>query len=169
MRIILFIATFLFFTTVQSQTIVPFGVPAYSGISFSNNFSTHDSLSKRKWFLSSYSGISTGVSFFNGGNATILALHEGIQLNRRLNNNLYAFANASVAPAFVSLNPSFVNTTNNKNYMANPFMPNSFNVYPSVSLGFMYVNDARTFSISGSVSAERSSYPVLPYYQKNKK
>lgn len=168
MRVILFIATLLSFTTVKSQTIVPFGAPAYSGISFLNSPQTHDSLSKSKWFLSSYSGISTSVSFFNGGNATILALPMGIQLNRRLNNNLYAFANVAVAPAFVSLNPSFINTSNNKNYMGNPFMSNSFNVYPSVSLGLMYVNDARTFSISGSISAERGSYPILPYYQGNK-
>ena len=92
----------------------------------------------------------------------------GVQLNRRLNNNLYAFANASVLPAFVSLTPSLINTGINKNYMANPFMSNGFNVYPSVSLGLMYVNDARTFSISGSISAERGSYPILPYNQGNK-
>ena len=165
---ILFIVTLFSFTQVKSQSIFPFSGPAYPGINFLNNSQTHDSLSKSKWFLSSYSGLSTSVSFFNGGTATIFALPMGIQLNRRLNNNLYAFANVAVAPAFVSLNPSFITTGNNKNFMANPFMSNGFNVYPSVSLGLMYVNDARTFSISGSISAERGSYPILPFNQANK-
>ena len=168
MRIILFIIAFFCFTVVKSQTVFPFSGPAYPGISFVNNIQPRDSLSKSKWFLSTYSGLSTSISFFNGGNATILAAPMGIQLNRRLNNNLYAFANVAVAPAFISLTPSLITTGNNKNYLANPFSSNSFNVYPSVSLGLMYVNDARTFSISGSISAERSSYPIFPYYQGNK-
>lgn len=165
---ILFIVIFFSFTVVKSQTIFPFSGP---GISFVNSPlipPIHDSLSKSKWSLSTYSGLSTSISFFNGGNATIFAAPMGIQLNRRLNNNLYAFANVAVAPAFISLTPSLITTGNNKNYLANPFTPNSFNVYPSVSLGLMYVNDARTFSISGSISAERSSYPIFPYYQGNK-
>lgn len=165
---ILFIVTLFSFTQVKSQSIFPISAPFYPGINFLNNSQTHDSLSKSKWFLTSYSGLSTSVSFFNGGNATIMALSMGVQLNRRLNNNLYAFANASVVPAFISLTPSLKNTGINKNYMANPFMSNGFNAYPSVSLGLMYVNDARTFSISGSISAERGSYPLIPYYQGNK-
>jgi hypothetical protein len=31
----------------------------------------------------------------------------------------------------------------------------------------MYINDAKTFSISGSISAERGVYPVMPYYPMN--
>lgn len=165
---ILFIFTLFSFTQVKSQSIFPISAPFYPGTNFLNNSQTHDSLSKSKWFLTSYSGLSTSVTFFKGGNATILALPMGIQLNRRLNNNLYAFANVAVAPAFVSLNPSFITSGNNKNFMANPFMSNGFNVNPSVSLGLMYVNDARTFSISGSISAERGSYPLIPFYQGNK-
>jgi hypothetical protein len=36
-------------------------------------------------------------------------------------------------------------------------------MYSSASLGLMYINDARTFSISGSISIERDNYPVYYY------
>ena len=167
MRIILFIAILFSFTTAKSQSVVPFGITEYpQSVGFGNNVPTHDSLSNHKWFLTKYSGISTGISFFNGGNATFLAAPMGLQLNRRLNNNFYAFANVAVVPAFISLNPSLI-TTGNKIYQGNSFMSNSFNVHPSVSLGVMYINDARTFSISGSISAERGNYPIPPYYHAN--
>jgi hypothetical protein len=89
----------------------------------------------------------------------------GLQLNRRLNNNWFAFANVTVAPSYISINPSYLGGLN-KNF-SNPFKQNSFGLYPVASLGLMYVNDARTFSISGSVTTESSAYPFLPYYPVN--
>ncbi len=169
MRKILFVILVFSFTTVMSQTVFSFGFPGYSqGIGFANNIQAHDRLSKKKWYLNSYRGLSTGISFFNGDGATFLAAPIGLQLNRRLNYNFYAFANVTVVPAFVSLNPSLINTSINKNYQANPFMQNNFNVSPSVSMGLMYINDAKTFSISGSISAERNNYFAPPYYQSNR-
>ena len=168
MRIILFLVILFSFSTIKAQPVLPFGMPAYSQQpGFANNIPGHDSLSKSKWFVSTYKGFSTRLSFFNGGQAAILAAPVGLQLNRRLNNHFYAFANVAVTPAFINLNPSFITTGLDKNYQGNTFSSNSLNVYPSVSLGVMYVNDARTFSISGSISAERSSYPLLPYHAAN--
>ncbi|HUZ57407.1 MAG TPA: hypothetical protein VMU83_01330 [Hanamia sp.] len=168
MRKILFVILIFSFTNAKSQIVPSFGFPGYTqGIGFANNTFTHDSLSQKKWFWSSYGELSTTISFFNGSNATILAAPMGLQLNRRLNNNFYAFANISVIPAFMNFSPSLINTGFNKNYQNNTFLSNRFNVNPSVSLGLMYINDARTFSISGSISAERSSYPMLPYYPGN--
>jgi hypothetical protein len=42
-------------------------------------------------------------------------------------------------------------------------------MYSAASLGLIYINDARTFSISGSISVERSNYPYsgTPYNQMN--
>lgn len=162
MRKLLIIAALFSFTTAKSQTPGISVFPMYSQTPTFLNHS-HDSIAKQKWFLSTYSGISTGVSFFTGGNATYLAAPFGLQLNRRLNNNLYAFANVSIVPAFTSFNTNFINPGLNKNFGSPYFMSNSFDIHPAMSLGLMYINDARTFSISGSISAERSNYPVLPY------
>ncbi len=171
MRIILFLAITFSFASVKSQTVLPLELPSYSQTANSlNNVPVHDSVPKSKWFFSSYRGISTGVTFFNRGNAAFVAAPMGLQLNRRLNNNLYAFANVAVAPAFTSFNPTLLNSGINKPYGYNGYnmlRPNSFGINPSVSLGLMYVNDAKTFSISGSISAERISYPLVPYYPVN--
>jgi len=164
MRIILLISTLFSFATVKSQTVPLFGFPYSQGIGVANNIPNHDSISNYKWFLSTNQGLYTGISFFKGGNATIIAAPMCLQLNRRLNNNFYAFANIAVTPAYISLNPSLINMGFNKTGQPTNFGPNSFGVYPSVSLGLMYINDAKTFSISGSISAERSSYPIFPAY-----
>ena len=73
------------------------------------NIHLNDSSLKKKWFISKYSGISTSFSFFKGGSATVISAPMGLQLNRTLNNNLYAFAGVSVAPAYVNFNSSFMN------------------------------------------------------------
>lgn len=160
---LLIIILFFSFTIAKSQTPGISTFPVYSQrTGFWNN--SHDSITQKKWFLNTYSGLSTGVSFFKGGNATYLAAPFGLQLNRRLNNNLYAFASLSIVPAFTSFNSAFTNTRFNKNFGNPYFTPNSFDIHPAASLGFMYINDAKTFSISGSISAERSTYPLLPYY-----
>ncbi|MGH2563931.1 MAG: hypothetical protein ACRDE5_05430, partial [Ginsengibacter sp.] len=53
----------------------------------------------------------------------------------------------------------------NKAYEYNPYK--RFGTYSSASLGLMYINDSRTFSISGSIGIERSSNPLLPFYTGN--
>ena len=123
----------------------------------------------KKWFLTSYSSISAGYSFFNGGNATYIAAPVGLQLNRKLNENLYAFAGVSAAPVYMNFNHTFISSDINKGYPGNGFYKaNNLSGYARAELGLMYVNDAKTFSISGSIGVERSSYPVLPYTQVNR-
>lgn len=119
-------------------------------------------LQRKKWFLTSYSNIGIGLSFLNGRTATVVSAPVGLQLNRELNNNLYAFAGVSLAPAFVNFNHSFP-SPGIKAATSNGFKSDYFGLYSSVNMGLMYVNDARTFSISGSIGVSRSSYPVLLY------
>ena len=167
MRVFFLVSMLFFFVTVKSQTVVSPGFGIYpQSTSLLNNSHLHYSVAAPKWFFSSYSGISTSVSFFKGGNASIFSAPMGLQLNHRLNNNWFAFANVTVAPSYISINPSYLSGFN-KNFSYNSFKENSFGLYPAASLGLMYVNDARTFSISGSVSAERNVYPILPYYPAN--
>jgi hypothetical protein len=159
--------------TLKAQTFLPGGFIDYTQREAFINRSHFDSALNKKWFLSKYAGISTSFSFFRGGNATTVAVPVGLQLNRRLNNNLYAFAGASVAPAYVNFNHSFLSTDINKTWQSNTFLKSSnFGIYSRAEMGFMYINDEKTFSISGSIGIERSSYPVYtlyPYNQINNK
>ena len=167
MRLSLLVITLFFFLPVKSQTILSPGLINYPQMKpLLNPSHIHDSLSTPKWFFSSYRGVSTSVSFFNGGNASIFSAPIGLQLNRRLNNNWYAFATVTVAPSYVSINPSYL-TGFSKNFNNHSFKQNSFGLYAAASLGLMYVNDAKTFSISGSISAEKNVYPMFPYYPVN--
>ena len=161
MRITLLVITLLIFSTVQSQS--------FTQYDNAGNFSVQhqqDSLFPKKWFFSSYRGLSTSVSFFKGGNASVFSAPLGLQLNRRINNNWLAFANVTVAPSYININPSYLNGFN-KSFSNNHFSQNYFGLYPAASMGVMYINDARTFSVSGSVSTESGSYPALPYYPNN--
>ena len=162
---IVLVAFILFATRGNAQTYLPGNFTTYPQRSnFANNLHSTDSFPSKKWSFSRYTSISTSYTFFKGGNATIIAAPIGLQLNRRLNNNLYAFANVTVAPAYINFNHSFLASGTNKNYQRNGFLSNGLNIYSSASLGLQYINDAKTFSISGSISVEKSSYPTLPYY-----
>ena len=155
--------------TLSAQTSLPAGFTDYTQRqSFGHNIHPNDSASNKKWFLSKYSGISTSFSFFKGGNATVVSAPMGLQLNRKLNNNLYAFAGVSVAPAYVNFNNTFLASNTGKFYSNNATLKSSsFEMYSRAEMGLMYINDQKTFSISGSISIERSSYPVYPYNQMN--
>ena len=119
-------------------------------------------MQSRKWSLTPYSNIGVGISFFNGRSATIISAPIGLQLNRRLSDNLYAFTGVSLVPAYVNFGRPFA-LPGNKLYNSNDFKSNYFGVNPSVNAGLMYVNDAKTFSISGSVSIQKSNDPLFMY------
>jgi len=121
----------------------------------------------RKWFFTSYRSIGINFIAFNAGSATVVDAPMSLQLNRRLNNNLYAFAGVSAAPAYINFNRAFLSPGMDKLNPANGFKSNAFGLYTRADLGLMYINDARTFSISGSVGVERSSNPMLLYQQRN--
>lgn len=165
MRILLLFALLFSFGSAKSQTIGTVGVPGYSQIGpFLNSIPMQDSGSNKKWFMSKYAGISTGISFYNGGRASFLAAPMGLQLNRRLSNNVYAYANIAVTPAIIRSSSNRLYSGMNKPFESNSFHSNSFQVNPSASVGLMYVNDAKTFSISGGFTIERNNYQFVPYY-----
>jgi hypothetical protein len=117
----------------------------------------------QKWYFSKYAGISAGFGFFNGGSTTYISAPFVLQLNHPLNNNLIAFAGISAAPTFFSFSHSFTDPALYKSYPGS-YPPGSygFGMNPRVEMGLMYINDAKTFSISGSIGVERSSYPIFP-------
>jgi hypothetical protein len=165
MRLFFLLVCLFFWVTVKSQTVLSPGT-GFTSQSPALLNDSHSHSNPSKWFFSSYRGLSTSVSFFKGGNASVFSAPMGLQLDRRLNNNLYAFANVTVAPSYISINPSYLSCLN-KNLTNSPFNQNSFGLYSAASFGLMYINDAKTFSISGSISAERSMYPGVPYYPMN--
>lgn len=168
MRIVLILVILITAATAKAQ-IPMLGLNDYSQRqAFAHNNHVYDSTFNKKWFVTTYAGVSTSFSFFHGGNATVVSAPLNLQLNRRLNNNLYAFAGVSAAPAYVNFNRAFVTTDINKGIAGrNSFNSNSFGMYSRAEVGLMYVNDARTFSISGSIGIERNNYPVYPYNQYN--
>ena len=135
---------------------------------FGPNLLTHnnDSTTNRKWSLNKYSGISAGFIGWKGGYGTVISAPVGLQLNRRITDNLSAFAGVSVAPSYVNFHQTFLNTEINKSFPNTYFMrrTSQFGLYPRAELGLSYTNDEHTFQISGSIGIERNSYrmPMFP-------
>ncbi len=123
----------------------------------------------QKWELNKYAGISRGFGFFSAGTASYMALPVSLQLNRVLNKNLYAFAAVSAAPVLVNFNIAFTNPSFNRYFpvdgMSNVYQ---FGFNSRVEMGLMYINDSKTFSISGSIGVENGSYPFYPVNRVNK-
>ena len=165
MRKILAFIILISATSLKAQTFLPLNSIDYlHRTAFTSQDDFKDSIAKKKWFLTTYTGFSTSFIFYKGGNATIFSVPLSLQLNRRLNNNVYAFAGVSAAPAYINFNQAFLNTNINKRASGNNFLKSgNFNMYSSVDLGLTYVNDAKTFSISGSIGIERSTYPAFQY------
>lgn len=170
MRFLLLCCISFFAVAAGAQTSLPLSATDYMRRSFfeNNSVSAADHLSGKKWFVSRYSGLSTGLSFFNGGSANFVTVPLGLQLNRRLNNNLYAFAGVSAAPSYIHFNRTFRSFAGNKVNTGNiTFKSGAFDVYSRAELGLMYINDDKTFSISGSIGVQRSSYPLFPFQPAN--
>ncbi len=162
MRTILLIGLLASVTGLKAQIFQQGGFinNGYTG-RFGNNIQLNDS-SKKRWSFIKYSGISSQYAFLKGGNAMIVSAPIGMQLNLRLNNNLYAFSSVSLAPAYVNFNRSFITDDFNKANQNNAFFKSgNVGMYSRAALGLLYINDEKTFSISGSIGVERSSYPVL--------
>jgi hypothetical protein len=164
-RFVMIILAMGFFFSSKAQAPVPFGsanfmlwrpFPAFNRLDDSSQLD-------QKWYFTKYAAVSTGFSFYNGGSSTYISTPVGVQLNHPLNNNLVAFAGISAAPVFFT--NSFMNPAYNNSYpglyQVNPY---NFGFNTRAELGLMYVNDARTFSISGSIGVERGYYPVYPAF-----
>jgi hypothetical protein len=119
---------------------------------------------QKKWSLNKYAGFSASYGFWNGGSAMMYSVPIGLQLNRQLNNNLYAFASISAAPSYYNFNNSFMNSDIHKYNTGNSFSNNRYGLYSKFEAGLMYINDDKTFSISGSIGIQKGSYPAYPYY-----
>jgi hypothetical protein len=140
------------------------------GLGFNHYHPSIDSSNlNKKWSLSKYGGLSASFVSFNGGNASVLSAPIGLQLNRRLNNNLYAFAGVSAMPAVYNFNHSFSQPGLNKAYPGGIYtIPNGLGMSSRVEMGLMYMNDQKTFSISGSIGVDRYNYPAYPSSRMNK-
>ena len=159
MRIILVIFALGSFLSVSAQSSLPLSRLDYmqwrpSPIQLDGGTAGH------KWQLQKYAGLSAGAILF-GGSASYISAPIGLQLTRSLNKNLYGFAGVSVAPTFFTFSRLYNDPGFKTNY---PGLQNGYGLGLSsrIEAGLMYVNDDRTFSISGSIGIERSSYPVYP-------
>lgn len=111
---------------------------------------------RKKWFVTKYAGITTGFVAFKGGSSSFLSAPLELMINRQLTNNIYAFGGVSVTPYLLQYNGAFYQPGIGKSYSS--MRMNNAGIYPAAKVGLMYINNDRTFSISGSVSVSRSSY-----------
>jgi hypothetical protein len=167
MRVV--VALLIFSVTAKAQSFSSWGTNAFlQRPAFLPTIHLNDSNTQKQWFLTHSAAISTSYLFFKGGNAAIVAAPLSLQLNRKLNNNLFAFAAVTAAPAYINFSQRFLSTDPGKVSASNNFLrTNHFGIYSRFEAGLMYVNDAKTFSISGSIGLERSSFPMYPYNQVN--
>ncbi len=167
MRILLVAIASFTFLTPRAQTQTPFGAISYAQWQPFRGYSPMGDSShfNQKWYLTPYAAVSAGFGFFNGIGATMISAPVGLQLNHSINNNLVAFAGVSASPTFFNFNSAFTNSHLNASYPGNAF-PNAYalGLNTRVEMGLMYMNDAKTFSISGSIGVERGSYPTFPVY-----
>jgi hypothetical protein len=118
-------------------------------------------LPAKKWQLSTFGGISGSYGFFNRTNASLLSAPVTLQLTHPLSRNLYAFAAVTAAPAYFNFNSFLLQPQSGKISSLNPMTGvHPFGWYSRAEAGLFYINDEKTFSISGSIFMERSSYPV---------
>lgn len=164
--IIIALASIGFFAS-KAQSVLPYGAISPLPLSAYSSFND-SSRSAQKWHLNTYSGLSAGYFFYNGGGASVLSVPVGLQLTRQLTNNVYAFAGANVTPALINFNSAFTNSGIGQSYPG-MYSPYKFGMNAGVELGLMYINDAKTFSISGSIGVERGSFPVYQTSNPNRK
>lgn len=166
MRPILLLVLMICAVGVKAQTFMPgnFMGSTYGRSLYRNSYLLDSSRSEKKWSLTPYGFISSDFYLFRGGNISLVSVPVGLQLNRRLSNNLYAFAGVSAAPAYVNFGRSFLSGDFNKmNQNGTFYKPANLGMYSRAELGLQYINDEKTFSISGSIGIERSSYPAMLY------
>jgi hypothetical protein len=116
--------------------------------------------SNRRFQLQPYASVSAGVIFFNAP-TSYLSAPMGLMLAKPLSNNWAAFSSLSLAPTVFSINRLYTDPASRSPYPANPFSGTyGLGLNAAVQAGLIYTNDAKTFSISGSVILERGTYPV---------
>ena len=111
---------------------------------------------RKKWFVTRYAGISTGFIAYKGGSTNFLSAPMELQVNRQFTNNIIAFGGVSATPYLFQNNSTFYQPATGKNFGL--MRTNNFGINPAARIGVMYMNNERTFSISGSISVSSSSY-----------
>ncbi|MCC7525686.1 MAG: hypothetical protein IT250_12740, partial [Chitinophagaceae bacterium] len=147
----------------RTQTVMPYSAMVNTqrkGIE-NNHAYTSTHLSGKKWFISRYSGVSTGFSFFNGSAAHFVSVPLGLQLNRRINNNFFAVAGIAAAPTYWNFSHSLRPVAGHSLYSNSRLISSgTYGVNARAELGLMYISDDKTFSFSGSIGIQRGSYPA---------
>ena len=147
MRILM--STILLTAFLSTKAQLPLLAPGFSPIPALGNTTNPT----QKWQLKPYASLQAGYAFFHGG-ISYLSVPAGIALFHPLNNNFSAFAGVSAAPVAFSMSRLYNDPA------ANFSRPYGLGLNAGVQAGLIYTNDAKTFSISGSVGVERGSYPV---------
>lgn len=156
-RAILFTAILMSAIAAKAQSPLFSGALDYTQPVFRNtNQATDTNYLRKKWFVTKYSGISTGFIAYKGGSSSFLSVPLALQVTRQLTNNVYAFGSVSATPYLMQSNNAFYQAGVDKNNSL--VRINNAGISPAARIGLMYTNDQRTFSISGSISVSRSSY-----------
>jgi hypothetical protein len=162
-RTILFAAILMSATAVKAQMASSFGVMngMQSDVRHPQN-ANDTSTVRKKWFITKYAGISTGFVAFKGGGGSFLSVPLALQVNRQLTNNLYAFGALSAVPSLFRYNMPYQPAISKSNSL---MQTNNFSTYSDAKIGVMYINNERTFSISGSIGVSRGGYNnYSPFY-----
>lgn len=166
MRFLLFIAFALLAVLGRAQQFFPGDLGYHQSMNQTNLFAPADSSSKtKKWSLQKYSSLSLGMMMWKGGSASYISAPVGLQLNRQISNNVFAFAGVSVAPAVVSLRQAFTNPDFKSAGLRGINQSYGLGMYSRAELGLGYVNDAHTFELRGSIGIERNNYPFGQGYR----
>ncbi|MVT41505.1 hypothetical protein GO495_13005 [Chitinophaga oryziterrae] len=163
-RTILFAAILMSGLAVKAQTTSSFGAMNGTQSAFKHPQQLNDTSNiHKKWFVTKYAGVSSGFVAFKGGSSSFLSVPLALQVNRQLTNNLYAFGSVSIAPYIFRYNSVPYQPAISKN---NSLMQtNNFTTYSDAKIGLMYINNEKTFSISGSIGVSRGSYnSYSPFY-----
>jgi len=157
LRTIFFAAILVSGMTVKAQIAPPFGAMNGMESAFKRPLQISDTNNiPKKWFVTKYAGVSSGFVAFEGGSSSFLSVPLVLQINRQLTNNLYAFGGVSMTPYVFRYNSVPYQPAINKH---NSLMQtNNFTAYSDAKIGVMYINNERTFSISGSIGVSRGGY-----------
>ncbi len=161
MRSILLLCLLFSFSVGWSQSLPEGGILSTPGDRIAPSEMTVQYRAKEpKWFVTSGVNVVSAISFYHRTPTSWLAIPASIQLNHRLSDHWYAFANLSASPIYQSLLPAG-GILSNKSLFANPLNPRGLGVYSAATIGVYYTNEARTFSISGSLSTSRGYSPFM--------
>lgn len=104
-----------------------------------------------------FATVSAGYWFLGGG-LSYLSAPLGIVVYRPINNNFTGFGAATLTPSVFHFGSLYSSPLAGAAYPGSNFT--GLGLTAGVTGGVIYTNDAKTFSISGSISVERGNYPV---------